>query len=259
VEVPFGTRHLIGWVCEIGQAETDNQALKTIIRRIDAVPIVSDELLASLRWTAKYYQAPLGEVLSTAMPSLLREGNALPDVCQYAWQLTETGQTQYTSLRKNSRALQLAERLVQHAIDETWLEQHQPQWRSVMKTLRSKLYVERIALKQSTAHKILENGPSLNTQQQQCVADILSTQGYAVHLLEGVTGSGKTEIYIQAIAYCLAQNKQALILVPEIGLTPQTLARFEARLPVPVHVCIPIYRMAHAHAHGQPWPVALAA
>ena len=236
VEVPFGTRRLIGWVCEIGHAERDNLALKAIIRRIDAVPIISDELLASLRWTAKYYQAPLGEVLSTAMPSLLREGQGLPDVCQYAWQLTETGQIQHTALRKNSRALQLAERLVQHAIDETWLEQHLPQWRSIMKTLHSKLYVERVAVKQNTVHKILENGPSLNRQQQQCVAGILSTEGYGVHLVEGVTGSGKTEIYIQAIAHCLAENKQALILVPEIGLTPQTLARFEARLPVPVHV-----------------------
>jgi primosomal protein N' (replication factor Y) len=236
VEVPFGTRRLIGWVCDVGQTETDDQTLKTIIRRIDSMPIVTDELLSSLSWAATYYQAPLGEVLSTAMPSLLREGHGLPDICQYAYKLTETGQTQYTSLRKNSRALQLAERLAQQSVSEAWLEQHLPLWRSAIKTLRSKGYVERVALNQYTVHKVLQNGPTLNAQQQQCVSDILSANNYGVHMLEGVTGSGKTEIYIQAIAHCLAQNKQALILVPEIGLTPQTLARFEARLPVPIHV-----------------------
>ncbi len=236
VEVSFGARRLIGWVCGIGQIDSADTALKPIIRRIDSVPIVSDELLKSLRWTAKYYQAPLGEVLSTAMPSLLREGHDLPDVCYHAWQLTEAGQTQNKTLRKNSRASQLAEQLKLQAISETWLEQHLQHWRAVMKSLHVKLYVERIALKQSPIHKVLESGPKLNAQQQQCVSDILSTSSYCVHLLEGVTGSGKTEVYIQAVAHCLAQNKQALILVPEIGLTPQTLARFEARLPVPVHV-----------------------
>ncbi len=236
VEVPFGTRRLIGWVCAIGYADNADQALKTLIRRIDEAPIVTDEWLTSLRWTANYYQAPLGDVLSTAMPSLLREGHGLPDVCHYAWQLTETGQTQHHTLRKSSRARQLAEQLNPHALSEAWLEQQLPQWRTVMKTLHTKHYVERVALNQSPVHKVLENGPSLNAQQHICLRDILSTPGYGVHLLEGVTGSGKTEIYIQAIAHCLAQNKQALILVPEIGLTPQTLARFDARLPVPVHV-----------------------
>lgn len=236
VEVPFGTRHLIGWVCAIGTAETDVLALKAILRRVDATRIVSDELLASLRWTAKYYQAPLGEVLTTAMPSLLREGHALPDVCHYAWQLTETGQTQVALLRKNSRAVQLAEYMKEQAVDESQLDQQQPKWRSVMKTLHAKQYVERVALNHRPNYKALENGPVLNAHQQQCLSDILGVKGYAVHLLEGVTGSGKTEIYIQAIQRCLALGKQALVLVPEIGLTPQTLARFNVRLPVPVHV-----------------------
>ncbi|WP_101064868.1 replication restart helicase PriA, partial [Xanthomonas phaseoli] len=59
--------------------------------------------------------------------------------------------------------------------------------------------------------------------------------GFATYLLDGVTGSGKTEVYLQAIADCLAAGKQALVLVPEIGLTPQTLGRFRSRLGVPVH------------------------
>ena len=236
VEVPFGTRQLIGWVSAIGDADAPAESLKRVIRRIDAEPIVSEELLASLRWTAQYYQAPLGEVLAAAMPALVREGKSLPDVCHYAWQLTDAGQALLPGLRKNSGAQQLAERLKTQALDEEWLDAQLPKWRSAMKTLSGKAMVERVALSRRACKRDLRPGPELNAEQRQCLADILQSPGFGVHLLEGVTGSGKTEIYIRAIERCLALDKQALVLVPEIGLTPQTLARFSARLPVPVHV-----------------------
>lgn len=236
VEVPFGARQLIGWVSAIGDADTPPESLKRVIRRIDPEAIVSQELLGSLRWTAQYYQAPLGEVLATAMPALVREGKSLPDVCHYAWRLTDTGHSLLPGLRKNSRALQLAGQLQSQSLDEEWLEAQVPQWRSAMKTLSGKAMVERVALSRRAMKHDVQAGPELNAEQRQCLADILQSPGFAVHLLEGVTGSGKTEIYIRAIERCLAQDKQALVLVPEIGLTPQTLARFSARLPVPVHV-----------------------
>jgi primosomal protein N' (replication factor Y) (superfamily II helicase) len=236
VEVPFGTRQLIGWVSAIGDADTPPESLKQVIRRIDPEAIVSQELLGSLRWTAQYYQAPLGEVLATAVPALVREGKSLPDVCHYAWRLTDAGRKLLPSLRKNSRALQLAGQLQSQSRDEAWLDDQVPQWRSAMKALSGKAMVERVALSRSTTKRALQPGPELNAEQRQCLADILQSPDFAVHLLEGVTGSGKTEIYIRAIERCLAQNKQALVLVPEIGLTPQTLARFSERLPVPVHV-----------------------
>ncbi|WP_305806655.1 primosomal protein N', partial [Stenotrophomonas sp. YIM B06876] len=79
------------------------------------------------------------------------------------------------------------------------------------------------------------SGPQPNDQQQAAIDAILGAQGFTPFLLDGVTGSGKTEVYLQAIAACLAQGKQALVLVPEIGLTPQTLGRFRSRLGIPVH------------------------
>ncbi|MDW7603133.1 DEAD/DEAH box helicase, partial [Stenotrophomonas maltophilia] len=66
-------------------------------------------------------------------------------------------------------------------------------------------------------------------------AAINAADGFQPFLLDGVTGSGKTEVYLQAIIHCLAQGRQALVLVPEIGLTPQTLARFRGRLGIAVH------------------------
>src|SRR5690606_4754324 len=78
-------------------------------------------------------------------------------------------------------------------------------------------------------------GPVPNDEQQVAIDTLRAAHGFAPLLLDGVTGSGKTEVYLHAIADCLARGKQALVLVPEIGLTPQLLARFRARLGVPVH------------------------
>lgn len=239
VEVPFGPRQLIGWVSAIAAPDEfapPPGSLKSVIRRIDAMPLMSDELLGSLRWTAHYYQAPLGEVLATAMPSLVREGKSLPDVCHVVWQLTGLGQQSRTTLRKNSRMKQLADLLQSQGLDEAQLDAELPKWRSAMKILLAKTLVERIALSRPPATPTLLSGPVLNDDQRQVLCDIQQAGEFAVHLLEGVTGSGKTEIYIRAIESCLANNRQALVLVPEIGLTPQIMARFSERLPVPVHV-----------------------
>src|SRR5690606_21859813 len=95
---------------------------------------------------------------------------------------------------------------------------------------------ERIAIPASQRAPQPQPGPTPNPQQQAAIDALLAgADGFAPFLLDGVTGSGKTEVYLHAIADCLARGRQALVLVPEIGLTPQLLARFRARLGVPVH------------------------
>lgn len=236
VEVPFGTRQLIGWVSGLGEQSDESVRLKCITQRIDQRPIISAEWLASMRWIAKYYQASLGEVLSTAIPSLLREGRHLPESQLYGWSLTEHGKTDYLHLRRHSNARALAELLSIQARSETWLDQHEPKWRIAIKRLVEQQIAVRGVWPKATLDADTELGPVLNAEQQGCVDAIAQSNGFNAHLLEGITGSGKTEVYIQAILRCLAAQKQALILVPEIGLTPQTLQRFSSRLPVPVHV-----------------------
>ena len=238
VQVPFGTRELVGWVSAIGVTETLPEALKPILQRLDRTPVMTAELLQTLRWTAQYYQAPLGEVLSTAVPALLREGKAPPDVCVYAWQLTAEGQAGIDSLRRTGKPQALAMRLRTGALPEALLDSDTPGWRGSMRSLQARAWVERIALNRSemAGTKPEEEGPALNADQAACVQALKASAGFGVHLIEGVTGSGKTEIYIQAVRDCLARGRQAMVLVPEIGLTPQTLARFRARLPAPVHV-----------------------
>jgi len=238
VRVPFGARELVGWVSAIGVTETLPEALKPILQRLDRTPVMTAELLQTLRWTAQYYQAPFGEVLSTAVPALLREGKAPPDVCVYAWQLTAEGQAGIDSLRRTGKPQALAMRLRTGALPEALLDSDTPGWRGSMRSLQARAWVERIALNRSemAGTKPEEEGPALNADQAACVQALKASAGFGVHLIEGVTGSGKTEIYIQAVRDCLARGRQAMVLVPEIGLTPQTLARFRARLPAPVHV-----------------------
>ncbi|WP_221261915.1 primosomal protein N' [Xanthomonas campestris] len=115
------------------------------------------------------------------------------------------------------------------------MEQQLPQWREAARNLAKRGYAERVAVAADTLPARPGTGPQLNDEQQAATDAIRAGSGFATYLLDGVTGSGKTEVYLQAIADCLAAGKQALVLVPEIGLTPQTLGRFRERLGVPVH------------------------
>jgi primosomal protein N' (replication factor Y) len=190
-----------------------------------------------MRWIAQYYHAPLGEALSTAVPSLIREGRALPEMQRYAWRLSAEGINAIPRLRKHSHARCLAELLLEHAREETWLAVNHAHWRKAAERLLELKYAKRYVLdNNSIVDMPTLSGPDLNVEQQACVQAICKSNEFAVHLVDGITGSGKTEIYIQAILHCLARNKQALLLVPEIGLTPQALERFNSRLPVAVHI-----------------------
>lgn len=236
VSVPFGNRNLVGWVVAIGSPETAPDKMKPVHARLDDSSLLTQEALDTLLWTARYYHAPAGEVFSTAVPALLREGRAMPECCEAAWQLTETGQAQWSALRANSAVRSLASVLSQGMRRESWLEAQHPDWRTGMRNLDKRGWVERLTVTSAPALPPQPTGPELNAEQSACLEALDETRGFGVHLIDGVTGSGKTEIYIRAIGECLARGRQALVLVPEIGLTPQTLARFRSRLPVPVHV-----------------------
>ena len=254
VRVPFGSRELVGVVAEVGAASADAAAgasLKPALARLDPAPLLRGELLASLRWLSRYTHAPLGEIFATALPTALRHGEPLADTHAWAWRLTEAGQTGRARLRAGSRPRQLAELLQAGPgaggrtgpdatrlplLAEDLLDDRLPDWRAAARALAKRGLAERLAVPASALAPTPQPGPTLNAEQQLAVDAILAAAGgFATALLDGVTGSGKTEVYLRAIADCLARGRQALVLVPEIGLTPQTLARFRARLGVPVH------------------------
>ena len=255
--VPFGNRELCGMVVGHGMAGIGVEAgiqIKPALALPDPAPLLQGELLGSLRWLAGYLHAPLGEVLATALPAVLRRGEPLPETTHYGWRLSEAGRTALPAMRAGKpKTLAM---LLGDLRDEDGLDAESPGWRTPMRALRERGLVERLTLDRKT--KLGSESPfrrkgdsdpnfartrgegnarafPLNDEQRNAADAIRAGSGFAPFLLDGVTGSGKTEVYLGAIADCLARGRQALVLVPEIGLTPQTLARFRTRLGVPVH------------------------
>ncbi len=234
VRVPFGARELIGMVAAVGAVDSPD-SLREAQAWIDPQPLLGGELWASLQWLARYTHAPLGEVVSTALPAPLRRGDPVPDTHPWGWQLTAEGTQQRERLRAGTRPQRLATWLADGPVDEDRLDGLMDDWRSAARSLAKRGLVERVALAHSAPAVSVRAAPAPNPEQADAIAAISAATGFAPFLLDGVTGSGKTEVYLQAIATCLAQGRQALVLVPEIGLTPQTLSRFRTRFGIPVH------------------------
>jgi primosomal protein N' (replication factor Y) len=253
VQVPFGSRELVGVVADVGPPAADAPELRRAGAVLDATPLLHGELFDSLHWLARYLHAPLGEVLATALPATLRRGEPVPETHGWAWQLTAAGRTALPGLRAG-KPRRFADLLHAAPQDEATLDASadggpgivalgEPgsapgtdrDWRAAARALAKRGLAERIPVPASQRAPVPQPGPVLNAEQQAAVDALAGSQGFTPLLLDGVTGSGKTEVYLHAIADCLARGRQALVLVPEIGLTPQTLARFRARLGVPVH------------------------
>ena len=236
VRVPFGRGEgeQVGVVVGVGPAEGDGAALKPVRERLDAAPLLAGELFDSLRWLAGYYHAPLGEVLAIALPGTLRAGQPLPETARHGWRLTAAGQAAAAAPGRDGKPRRLLVHLAARPVGEDLLEQQLDDWRGAARALADRGLAERIALTGRPEPMPVAAAPALMPAQAQALAALREGEGFRPCLLEGVTGSGKTEVYLQAIADCLAAGKQALVLVPEIGLTPQALARFRSRLGVPV-------------------------
>ncbi len=239
VIVPFGRRREIGVVLATSDStDVAGSRLKRAERAIDAEPLLSDDDLWLIRFTSDYYHHPIGEVCAAALPALLRQGRDLvPQTERLA--ATDAGRAADTDAiaRRAPKQAELLATLVDaggRGLDAEFLTETMPNWRRVAKALQDKGLVERST---ETADEYddavavdAEPGPTLHAEQQAAVAAVRSADGFAAFVLDGVTGSGKTEVYLHLIGDVLAAGGQALVLVPEIGLTPQLVARLRARL-----------------------------
>ncbi len=235
VSVPFGRRRLVGVVVGVAPAEAAAERIKPIHDRLDAQALLGGELLATLRWVADYYHHPLGEVLATALPGPLRSPRPPPRLGETWLLLSAEGRAALAAdaARRGSRLAALLERLGGGAVPAGALDIELPGWRSSARLRRARDWFEwREGAMTAPAAAPVVAGPALNEDQSHALKTVSAALGgYAGFLLDGVTGSGKTEVYLGVIEQVLAAGRQALVLVPEIALTPQLLRRFRERLP----------------------------
>ena len=233
VWVPFGRRRVVG-VVVARRDRTDVPAgkLRSIFGAVDAEPTFDAGLLQLLLWSADYYRHPVGEVIAAAMPGPLRTGTALREET-IVWSLTELGRSEALA-KLPARAIRL--RAIVAALSNGDEMTATP---DALRKLEARGYVVQIKLMpvRGLVGSAPRGGPSLNDAQHEAVQRISSSLGsFASHLLYGVTGSGKTEVYLRTIAAVIERGEQALVLVPEIALTPQLIARFRARFDSPLAV-----------------------
>ncbi|WP_062035127.1 primosomal protein N' [Acinetobacter sp. BMW17] len=234
VAVSFGRQNVVGVIVE---KLTDEKPLdlgfklKAITELLDDNAILDAKVLSLLTWSAQYYQFPIGEVMHAALPSFLRQGKPY-NLLARMWKLiddhaedklkrSEKQQDAYKILKLHPTGT--SENILNLAGIET----------ATLKALEKKKIAQCILEAQDfkpQAMTLAQMPLTPNDEQKRAIQNILKARhSYHAFLLDGLTGSGKTEVYLQVMQEVLKQGKQVLVLVPEIGLTPQTVSRFQSR------------------------------
>ncbi len=231
VRVPFGSTELVGLAVETACTDSVTTDLKSVLEVIDRQPVLQADIFELIRWGAAYYRHPLGDALFSAVPVALRDGRALQPLRERFWQLGEIDAGVADSLKRAPRQLAAIEQLriagglashdefVAAGVDAR-----------VLSGLVKKGIVTAASAPANHAVEVTRLAFELTEEQRAAIDLARAALGrFACMLLDGITGSGKTEIYLQVIESVLAKGEQALVLIPEIALTPQTLERFTQR------------------------------
>ena len=234
VAVSFGRQNLVGIIVEKLTSDTPidpHFKLKAISELLDEHALLDQKSLNLLTWSAQYYQFPIGEVFQSALPTFLRQGKPY-NLLARMWKVldlaaeakvkrSEKQQQAYKVLKLHPQGT--TENILNLAGIET----------ATLKALEKKQIIECVLENQDFSPQpvtLAQMPLTANEDQKKAVQQVLKAQKkYQAFLLDGLTGSGKTEVYLQIMQEVLKQGKQVLVLVPEIGLTPQTISRFQSR------------------------------
>ena len=234
VLVPFGRRTLVGIIWNFSKKDSsDPRKYKHIIKVLDDRPLLDSHSIDLAEWASRYYHYPLGEIISYFFPPSLRKGKEASFKESKYLELTSKGsflkeedlarapgQKKLVSLLKEKKELS-AKSAKAYGISN-----------AVINGLEQKGYISKFSRELSPYKKVKDNkllpSKKLNKEQEEALKSIKGSQDKnQTFLLDGITGSGKTEVYLQAIQDVVNNGKQALILIPEIGLAPQAEERFK--------------------------------
>jgi primosomal protein N' (replication factor Y) len=245
VLVSFGRRKMVGVVAEVaGHSDLPPARIKPVQHVFRDTPPLSSEILRLLRFCADYYHHPLGEVILNALPVPLRQARPAAAAKPTGYRLTEAGRAAEAD---SLPARAIVKRKLLHSLKQSGtltrsdiaaLSPSAPQAIRQFAALGWAAESDEIA--ESAPAPVKTAGlPPLTPPQELAVSAILSRlEQFQVWLLYGITGSGKTEVYLRIIEQVLLQGGQALVLVPEINLTPQLESRFRARFPAACQVSL---------------------
>ena len=254
IRVPFGRRSCVGVV--VGHANSTpvpKAKLRRALEVLDSAPILPPAAMELLLWASQYFHHPIGDVVLGALPGILRRGRDPSARGAEHWRLTPAGrEIDPASLSRAPRQAEALQRLSRtlEGLAAIELGTKAGNGRSALAAMARKGWVEKVPAADRAAsihsHNLIPQAGEtlldpaardLNESQRVAIASVTTTLGrFAPFLLDGVTGSGKTEVYLSLIAQVVQAGGQALVLIPEIGLTPQIVARFRARIEAPVAV-----------------------
>ncbi|MEE8364570.1 MAG: primosomal protein N' [Gammaproteobacteria bacterium] len=232
--LPFGQGSKTGILLSTQDAtDISPERIKTAIECLDDAPVLSEHMIALARWLAEYYLQPPGEVLFQCLPGYLRNAKRIKPTRVKYWYALPVADDLRERLRKRSpRQYELLVAIEQapDGLNAAQLKAINAGWHSPVRALETRQAIKWGWLKPAVTSPVRQAAPVLNQEQSQVYTELSSRlDRFSVHLLDGITGSGKTEVYFRLIENQLEQQRQVIYLVPEIGLTTQLIERVKQR------------------------------
>ncbi len=244
VMVPFGTRQMLGVVMEcVATTALDAAKIKPLTRALHDCAPLSAELLRLLNFCSEYYRYPIGQTVLPALPTRLRSDEPIVVKPIVSYRLSAQGAAlDLSALPKNKKVqLRILTLLAQRAHTRAELKAVATTARAALQLLVGEGWVEEFAVFTPTLtlpltgggnnFHVFNNAHTLTAEQQVAVDTVMQAQNFQCFLLHGITGSGKTEVYVHLMHHALQSGGQVLLLVPEINLTPQLEDYFHSRFP----------------------------